>query len=394
MAWNEPGGKGNNPKDPWGNNNRGNNNGGGNQPPDLDEVIRKLTDKVNALFGGKGGGGNNSSGGGDEGSIFGFLVVAGIVAVVLLAMNSFYTVDEQERGVVLRTGKYHSTEMPGLQFKIPVLEEVIKVNTTQVREAEIRESMLTEDENIIDAKLFIQYRVSDPVAFALRVENPEATLMSAAESALRHEVGSNAMDPILTNGRAIISGAVTVRLQSYLDRYDTGMTIVNAELKETTPPAAVKDAFDDVQRAKNDKEKIINNSEAYANSVVPEARGRAQRQLEEARAYKERVVARAQGEADRFTKLLTEYNKAPDVTRERLYIDALTSVYTNSSKVLVDVEGGNNMMYLPLDKLMQPVQAAARESGMNERDISRLTDEVLKEARARQSTNTVRREGR
>lgn len=394
MAWNEPGGKGNNPKDPWGNNNRGNNNGGGNQPPDLDEVIRKLTDKVNGFFGGKGSGSNNSSGGGDDGSIVGFLIVAGIVVAILLAMNSFYTVDEQERGVVLRTGKYHSTEMPGLQFKIPVLEEVIKVNTTQVREAEIRESMLTEDENIIDAKLFIQYRVSDPVAFALRVENPEATLMSAAESSLRHEVGSNAMDPILTNGRAIISGAVTVRLQSYLDRYDTGMTIVNAELKETTPPAAVKDAFDDVQRAKNDKEKIINNSEAYANSVVPEARGRAQRQLEEARAYKERVVARAQGEADRFTKLLTEYNKAPDVTRERLYIDALTSVYTNSSKVLVDVEGGNNMMYLPLDKLMQPVQTAARESGMNERDISRLTDEVLKEARARQSTNTVRREGR
>jgi membrane protease subunit HflK len=394
MAWNEPGGKGSNPKDPWGNNNRGNNNGGGNQPPDLDEVIRKLTDKVNGFFGGKGSGSNNSSGGGDDGSIVGFLIVAGIVVAILLAMNSFYTVDEQERGVVLRTGKYHSLQMPGPHFKIPVLEEVIKVNTTQVREAEIRESMLTEDENIIDAKLFIQYRVSDPEAFALRVENPEATLMSAAESALRHEVGSNAMDPILTNGRAIISGAVTVRLQSYLDRYDTGMTIVNAELKETTPPAAVKDAFDDVQRAKNDKEKIINNSEAYANSVVPEARGRAQRQLEEARAYKERVVARAQGEADRFTKLLTEYNKAPDVTRERLYIDALTSVYTNSSKVLVDVEGGNNMMYLPLDKLMQPVQTAARESGMNERDISRLTDEVLKEARARQSTNTVRREGR
>jgi membrane protease subunit HflK len=394
MAWNEPGGKGNNPKDPWGNNNRGNNNGGGNQPPDLDEVIRKLTDKVNGFFGGKGSGSNNSSGGGDDGSIVGFLIVAGIVVVILLAMNSFYTVDEQERGVVLRTGKYHSLQMPGPHFKIPVLEEVIKVNTTQVREAEIRESMLTEDENIIDAKLFIQYRVSDPEAFALRVENPEATLMSAAESALRHEVGSNAMDPILTNGRAIISGAVTVRLQSYLDRYDTGMTIVNAELKETTPPAAVKDAFDDVQRAKNDKEKIINNSEAYANSVVPEARGRAQRQLEEARAYKERVVARAQGEADRFTKLLTEYNKAPDVTRERLYIDAVTSVYSSSSKVLMDVEGGNNMMYLPLDKIMQSVKTTDGDTSMNDRDISRLTDEVLKEARARQSTNTVRREGR
>ena len=279
-------------------------------------------------------------------------------------------------------------------MKIPVIEEVIIVNTTRVREAEIRESMLTEDENIVDVKLNVQYRVTDPAAFALRVENPELTLMDAAESALRHEVGSTAMDPILTTGRAVLADAVKIRLQDYLDRYETGITLTNVNIKDATPPAAVKEAFDDVQRAKQDKERTINDAEAYANSVVPEARGRAQRQLEEARAYKERVIARAQGEADRFSALLSEYKKAPLVTRERLYIDAVTQVYTTSSKVLVDVEGGNNMMYLPLDKLMQPVQAAARESGMTNSDISRLTDQVVNELRARQNSTSVRREGR
>jgi membrane protease subunit HflK len=279
-------------------------------------------------------------------------------------------------------------------MKIPVIEEVIIVNTTRVREAEIRESMLTEDENIVDVKLNVQYRVTDPAAFALRVENPELTLMDAAESALRHEVGSTAMDPILTTGRAVLADAVKIRLQDYLDRYETGITLTNVNIKDATPPAAVKEAFDDVQRAKQDKERTINDAEAYANSVVPEARGRAQRQLEEARAYKERVIARAQGEADRFSALLAEYKKAPLVTRERLYIDAVTQVYTTSSKVLVDVEGGNNMMYLPLDKLMQPVQAAARESGMTNSDISRLTDQVVNELRARQNSTSVRREGR
>ena len=392
MAWNEPGGNGNKPKDPWGNNNRGN-NGGGNQPPDLDEVIRKLTDKLNGLFGGNGGGSRNNNEG--DGGVLGLLVVAGIIALVLFVMNAFYILDTQERGVVLQTGKYDRTESEGLHFKWPIIEDVIIVNATRVREAEIRASMLTEDENIVDVKLNVQYRVTNPEAFALRVENPELTLMDAAESALRHEVGSTEMDPILTTGRVSLAEAVKQRLQFYLDEYETGITLQNVNIKEATPPAAVKEAFDDVQRAKQDKERTINDAEAYANSVVPEARGRAQRQLEEARAYKERVVARAQGEADRFVKLLTEYKKAPQVTRERLYIDAITEVYNSSSKVLMDVEGGNNMMYLPLDRMMSPVQSAARDSGMAEADIKRLTDEVLREARSRQSnTTTVRREGR
>ncbi|MAQ99847.1 MAG: FtsH protease activity modulator HflK [Oceanospirillaceae bacterium] len=390
MAWNEPGG--NNPKDPWGNKNRGNNNngGGGNQPPDLDEAIRKLLDKLGSMFGG-----NKPSGNGD-GGFWGFIIVLAIVGAVFLALSSVYTLDEQERGVVLRTGKYERTEMPGLRFRIPIIEDVIKVNATRVRETELRESMLTEDENIVEVQLNVQYRVTDPVSYALRVENPEASLASAAESALRHEVGSTEMDLILTTGRVVLAEGVKARLQNYLDEYETGITLTNANIKGATPPAAVKEAFDDVQRAKQDKDRYINDAEAYANSVVPEARGRAQRQMEEARAYKDRVIARAEGEAERFEKLLTEYNKAPQVTRERLYIDAITEVYTRSSKVLVDVEGGNNMMYLPLDQLTRQVQTVSGQAGaMSQSDISRLTDQVLSELRARQnSTSTTRREGR
>ena len=394
MAWNEPGGKGN-PNDPWGNNNRGDKNRG-NQPPDLDEALKQLMDKLNGLFGkGKknGNGGGSSTGGGAGG----MLGIVGAILVVFLIFNSVYTLDEQERGVVLRMGKYLKTENPGLQFKIPLLDQVIPVATTKVREAEIKERMLTEDENIVEVELNAQYRVADPVAFALRVEQPERTLLAAAESALRHEVGSAAMDPILTTGRAELADKVQIRLQDYLDRYQTGMVLTNVNIKDARPPAQVKAAFDDVQKAKQDKERFINEAEAYANSVVPEARGRAQRQLEEASAYKERVIARAQGEAARFNDLYVEYKKAPAVTRERLYIDAVSQVYSGSSKVLVDVKGGNNMMYLPLDKLVQNLPAApGKNASLSTSDISRLTDQVLNEVRSRQnsSSTTTTREGR
>ncbi|GGY46380.1 protease modulator HflK [Bacterioplanes sanyensis] len=392
MAWNEPGGKGN-PNDPWGNNNRGNNNRGGNQPPDLDEALKQLMDKLNGLFGGGNNRGNGSNKSGGGGSLFGIAIV---VLLVMLGFQSVYTLDETQQGVVMRLGEYLKTENAGLRFKIPLVDEVVPVNTTQVRNAEIKERMLTEDENIVEVELNVQYRVMDPVAFALRVEQPERTLLSAAESALRHEVGSTAMDPILTVGRAILADQVQVRLQNYLDRYQTGMVISQINIKDARPPAPVKAAFDDVQKAKQDKERLINEAEAYANSVVPEARGRAQRQLEEASAYKSRIVARAEGEAERFENLYSEYRKAPEVTRERLYIEAVTNVYNNASKVLVDVEGGNNMMYLPLDQLIKnmPKPANAQDL-MSNSDISRLTDQVLREVRARQSnTSSVRREGR
>ena len=397
MAWNEPGGNG--PKDPWGNNdrggrdnnNRGNNNRGGNQPPDLDEALKQLLDKLNGMFG---GGGNNNRNSNNQGSgAGGMFGIAAAVLVVMLGFNAVYTLDEQERGVVLRLGEYLKTEQLGLRFKIPLIDKVIPVNTTKVREAEIKERMLTEDENIVEVELNAQYRVVDPVSFALRVEAPERTLLSAAESALRHEVGSTEMDPILTTGRAELAEKVQLRLQDYLERYQTGMVLTNVNIKDARPPAQVKAAFDDVQKAKQDKERFINESEAYANSIVPEARGRAQRQLEEASAYKERIIARAEGEAARFDNLYSEYKKAPKVTRERLYIESITEVYNNASKVMVDVDGGNNMMYLPLDQIIKNMPAQNKTNAISDNDISRLTDRVLNEVRARQNSSSSSRRG-
>lgn len=395
MVWNEPGGKGN-PNDPWGNNNRGNNNRGGgnnNQPPDLDEALKQLLDKLNGMFG-NGGGGNSGGNSSPNGSFGGLMMAAGVILLVVLGFNTVYTLDETERGVVLRLGEYLKTESPGLRFKLPVVDQVIVVNTTNVRDTEVKERMLTEDENIVEIDMSVQYRVVDPVSFSLRVEAPERTLQAATESALRHEVGSTKMDQILTVGRNLLADQVQIRLQDYLDRYQTGVVLSQVNIKDTRPPAQVKAAFDDVQKAKQDKDRFISEAEAYANSVVPEARGRAQRQLEEAAAYKEQVIARAVGEAARFDDLYTEYRKAPEVTRERLYIDAVGDLYANSNKVLVDVEGGNNMMYLPLDKIMSNMPAASSTpAGITASDISRISDQVLSELRSRTGTST-RREGR
>lgn len=382
MAWNEPGGG----KDPWGNGGSGNNNGGNrgdkNQgPPDLDEALKQLMAKLNGMFGGKGGGGDKKDNNQSAGGMIG---IAALVGLIFLGFSSVYTLDEKERGVILRLGKYERTEGPGLHFKLPLAETLMRIETTTVRTENIEESMLTEDNNIVEVELNVQYRVADPVSFALRIENPSLTLQHAAQSALRHNVGSGSMDDILTSGREATAEQVEIRLQSYLDRYQTGIKLTNVNVKDARPPAQVKASFDDIQAARQDKDRLISEAESYANSVVPEARGKARRLLEEANAYKEQVVARSTGEADRFVALYTEYKKAPAVTRERLYIDAISEVYSNSSKVLVDVEGGNNMMYLPLDQIMKNMPQA-NASGSSQVDVSAITDQVLNEIRQRQS---------
>ena len=283
MAWNEPGG-GNNDKDPWGNNNRG----GNNQPPDLDEALKQLMDKLNGMFGGKksnGSGGSKNSGPG-AGGFFGLIL---LFVIVVLGFKSVYTIDEQQRGVVLSVGKYDRTLEPGLRFVIPFIEIVTPVNVTNVRNAELKELMLTQDENVVEVAMNVQYRVVDPVSFSLRVEDPEQSLIHAAESALRHEVGSTDMDPILTSGRSLLAANVRDRLQDYMRNYQTGIEVDKVNIKDATAPQQVKAAFDDVQSAKLDKERYVNEAEAYANTIVPEARGKAQRMLEEANAYKEQV---------------------------------------------------------------------------------------------------------
>jgi len=389
MAWNEPGG-GNNDKDPWGNNNRGGNQG----PPDLDEALKQLMDKLNGMFGGKKpngtGGGKGGDAGPGAGSFFG-LIILGLI--VVLGFKSVYTIDEQQRGVVLSLGKYDRTLEPGLRFVWPFIDIVTPVNVTNVRNAELKELMLTQDENVVEIAMNVQYRVVDPVSFSLRVEDPEKSLLHAAESALRHEVGSTDMDPILTSGRTLLAANVRDRLQLYMSNYQTGIEVDKVNIKDATAPQQVKAAFDDVQSAKLDKERYVNEAEAYANTIVPEARGKAQRMLEEANAYKEQVIAQAEGEADRFTKLHEEYRKAPKVTRERLYLDSISKVYGNASKVLVDVEGGNNMMYLPLDKIMEKSRTTSGVmSDTSESDISGIADRVVEELRQRQASRV--REGR
>jgi membrane protease subunit HflK len=337
MAWNEPGGG--KPKDPWG--------GGDQGPPDLDEALKKFQEKIHGLFGGKAGGGGNFAPGGN------LLAMILVGVAVLYFLFGFYQLDQQERAVILRLGAYKETVNPGLHWNFPLIDRVTKVNVTKVQSAGHHSVMLTQDENIVDISISVQYRVADPQSYLLRVRNPEGSLEQAMESALRHVVGGVAMDQIITEGREQIAVDVQQRLQQYLDAYQTGIQIAKVNIEDAHAPAQVQEAFDDVTRAKEDRERLKNEAEAYANGIIPEARGRSQRLIEEANAYREQVVSRAEGEAARFEKLLTEYRKAPDVTRQRLYIDAIQGVLNSSTKVLVDVQGGNNMLYLPLDKIMQ-----------------------------------------
>ena len=380
MAWNEPGG--NKPKDPWG--------GGDQGPPDLDEALRKFQEKLGGIFG---GGSGSSPGGLGSGLSRGLIALALIAVFIFWAAMGFYKVDEQERGVVLRLGRYHNTVGPGLRWNARMIDNVTLVTVTTERQYTSRGLMLTEDENIVELPLTVQYNIGDAKAFVLHVRDPEISLQEATDSALRHVVGGSSLDAALGEGRQLIGDEVKMRLQTYLDDYGTGIQIIKVNIQEGKPPAPVKGAFDDVVKAREDEERLKNEAQAYANGVVPEARGRAQRILEEATGYRAQVIAESTGEARRFEQLLAEYQKSPDVTRERLYIDTMQAVMSSSSKVLIDIEDGNNIMYLPLNQLMQqdsavPTTTAARVDGSEV--ARRITDEVMERLR-RQSASTYRR---
>ncbi|MDH0957003.1 FtsH protease activity modulator HflK [Pseudomonas chengduensis] len=360
MAWNEPGGNSNN-QDPWG----GRKGGGRQGPPDLDEAFRKLQESLNGLFGGgkkRGDDDSGRSGGGGFGLLF---VGLGLLAVVWL-YSAIYVVDEQEQAVVLRFGKYHETVGPGLNIYFPPIDRKFQENVTRERAYSKQGAMLTEDENIIEVPLTVQYRVSNLQDFVLNVEQPEVSLQHATDSAVRHVVGSTEMDQVLTEGRELIASEVRERLQRFLDNYRTGITITQVNIQSAAAPREVQEAFDDVIRAREDEQREKNQAESYANGVIPEARGQAQRMLEEANGYRDEVIARAQGEADRFTKLVAEYRKAPEITRERLYIDTMQEVMSNTSKVLVTGDKGqNNLLYLPLDKMIDSRGGASSSSSAN-----------------------------
>lgn len=397
MAWNEPGNNGSgNDKDPWGGGKRGGDQG----PPDIDEVIRNLTKKFNSLFGASGGGsgsGSSSSTGTAGGGLSaGLLAGLAVVIVVVWAFMGFYIVDEAERGVVLRFGKVEPTQvLPGLRWNPPMIDEISLVNVSALNtETYQNRAMLTTDENIIDIDVTVQYRIQDPVKYVIAVDDPKRSLDNSAESAIRHVVGGNFMDQILTTGRSALAGDVEDRLQEYMDLYNTGIFISQVNVVDAQPPDAVRPAFDDVIRAREDEQRAQNQAQQYSNQIIPEARGEAQQQIEQANAYRAEVIARSTGDASRFDQLLVEYKKAPEVTRQRLYIDALQDVMTASSKIMIDVEGGNNMLYLPLDKIMEQSNASSllnRTGAASTQDLRELATQLAPYLPDVSNTNAVDR---
>jgi len=393
MAWNEPGNNGNGndkDKDPWG----GGRKGGDQGPPDIDEVLRNLTKKFNSLFGGGSGGssstGSSSSGGGGLSAG----LIAGLVAVVAVIWGfmGFYIVDEAERGVVLRFGKVLDlTVQPGLHWNPPVVDEVSLVNVSELNAKTYENrAMLTTDENIIDIAVTVQYLIQDPVKYVIAVQDPELSLDNASESAIRHVVGGNFMDQILTTGRDRMAADVQERLQDYMNAYNTGIFVSQVNVVDAQPPDAVRPAFDDVIRAREDEQRVQNQAQQYSNQIIPEARGEAQRRIEAANAYSAEVVAEATGDASRFDQLLTEYLKSPEVTRQRLYIDSIEDVMTASSKIMVDVEGGNNMLFLPLDKLMEQSNSSINSNNTTT-DLRNLADQLAPFLPGSNSTSSVDR---
>ncbi|MFW6345652.1 MAG: FtsH protease activity modulator HflK [Halomonas sp.] len=411
MAWNEPGGG--NQHDPWsgggrrggGNGGGGGGNRGGNQgPPDLDEALKKFQDKLNGMLGGRGGkrgGGGGKGGGGKPRNAFTLPGLLIVVALAIWAASGFYLVDQSERGVVLRFGKFQEVVSPGLQWNPPLIDDVRMVNVTRVRSLTQTQSMLTRDENIVEVEISAQYQVADPRDFVLNVRDPQVSIENALDSALRHVVGGTDMIDILTSGREILGSSVASRLQSYQDSYGTGIRLQTINIESTSAPDQVIDAFDDVIRAREDRQRTINEGMAYANAIIPEAQGQAQRVVEQGQGYREAVVAEARGQASRFTALLGQYQDSPAIMRERLYLDAVAEVFGSTPKVLVDVADDSPLMYLPLDQMRDGGSAGAEQGEEGELDPRVL--ERLRSAQGASSSSSsgngsntggIRREGR
>ena len=358
MAWNEPGGNNN---DPW------KNKGGRDQgPPDLDDVFKNLFGKF-AKGSGKSGGGKGVGG-------IGAGVVVGLLVVVWF-ISGFYTIREAERGVVLRFGEYHAQVEPGLRWKPTFIDTVIPVDIQSIRDQSSSGSMLTEDENLVRVQMEMQFRVVDPYRWTYAVVEPEVSLSQALDSAIRYVVGHSKMDDVLTDGRELTRQRVWEELQEIIDPYNMGVQIVDMNFKDARPPEEVKNAFDDAIAAQEDEQRFIREAEAYAREIEPRARGQVNRMNEEAQAYKERVILQAQGEVARFQELLPQYEAAPQVTRQRIYIETMESVFSNTSKIMVDSSSGGNMMYLPLDKILE-----RQNSSQTSLDVSRSALDSLRNA--------------
>ena len=369
----------------WGN--RGNDSGGGNNggkrpnqgPPDLEELWRDLNRRLSGLFDKKGGsGGNGGNGGGNRPPIEfspkflggGIGVLVGVVLLAWLA-SGFYIVDASQRGLVLQFGKYKESTESGLRWRLPYpIQSHELVNISGVRTIEVgyrgseknkvlKEAlMLTDDENIINIQFAVQYILKDPVDYIFNNRTPDEAVMQVAETAIREIVGKNKMDFVLYEGREQIAVKASALMQEILDRYQTGILISKVTMQNAQPPEQVQAAFDDAVKSGQDRERQKNEGQAYANDVIPKARGTAARLLQEADGYKQRLIATAEGDASRFKQINTEYAKAPEVTRSRMYLETMQQVYSSTSKVMVDAKGQGNLLYLPLDKLMQAASGA------------------------------------
>ncbi len=371
----------------WGNRGEGDGdkpNGGGSRrpnqgPPDLEELWRDFNRKLNGMFGKKGGGGGNGGGDGPRmpqvdfnpkflGGGIGLLVA---LAIVVWLASGFYIVDASQRGIVLQFGKYKETTEPGLRWRLPYpIQSVDLVNLTGVRTIEIgyrgsernkvlKEAlMLTDDENIVNIQFAVQYILNDPSEYLFNNRHPDEAVMSAAESAVREIVGKSRMNFVLYEGREQIAAQAAKLMQEILDRYKSGILISKVTMQNAQPPEQVQAAFDDAVKAGQDRERQKNEGQAYANDVIPKAKGTAARLMEEASGHKQRVISTAEGDASRFKQVQAEYAKAPEVTRQRMYLETMQQVYSNTSKVMIDAKGQGNLLYLPLDKLMQGAGAA------------------------------------
>lgn len=354
MAWNEPG----NGKDPW---NRGN-----KEPNDLDQIVQNWQRRLSSLLGGGGGGSGSGQAPGGAG---GYILI--VLLLVAWAATGVYRVDEAERGVVQRFGAYTDTTMPGLHWHLPIpIESVDIVNTNAVQNFPFRTEILTADEQYVFIQMVVQYRRTDPVKYSFEVVDPEATVQDVTESALREVIGTSELETLVTGERDRIANRTLETLQATLDQYEAGITITSVSIINLDYPQDVQAAVNDTQKATNDSARFQLEAEKYARDIIPRARGDAQRIILDAQAYKDRVIRDADGHASRFEALLAEYQKAPRVTRDRLYIEAVEEVYGNTNKVLLDSQGSGNLLYLPIDKL---IEGAGR--GPSAQDLDRLTEQ-------------------
>ena len=319
-------------------------------PPDIEEVFNNLLKKLGG--GNKKGGSNNTSPNIPSFNLGKILPIAAVIGGIIWGASGFYTIKEAERGVTLRFGEFHSIVQPGLNWKPTFIDKVIPVNVEQVRELKTQGAMLTKDENMVKVEMTVQYRVQNPEKYLFSVSNADNSLGQATDSALRYVIGHMTMNDVLTTGRAVVREDTWKALNDIIKPYDMGLEVIDVNFQSARPPEEVKDAFDDAIKAQEDEQRYIREAEAYAREKEPIARGDAQRIIEEATAYKDRVVLDAQGEVERLQRLLPEFKAAPDLLKERLYIQTMEKVMANTPKVMLDANNGNNLTVLPLEKLM------------------------------------------